>query len=64
MEQAWIDIKRIEQQDYSELDFGDDELMSAEEQAEFERRLDEEARADYAYREAMEREQAEANFTF
>jgi hypothetical protein len=64
MEQAWIDIKRIEQQDYNELDFGDDEMMTAEEQAEFERQLDEEVRTDYAYREAMEREQAEANFTF
>jgi hypothetical protein len=64
MEQAWIDVKRIEQQDYNELDFGDGELMTTEEQAEFERRLDEEARADNEYREAMEREQAEANFTF
>jgi hypothetical protein len=64
MEQAWIDVKRIEQQDYNELDFGDDELMSAEEQSEFERWLDEEARADNVYRETMKRDQAETDCTF
>lgn len=61
----WIDTNRLKFDDFNPNEQLDEsELSSAEEQADWEREQAEREREDNAYREAMEREQAAADYRF
>ncbi len=59
----WIDEKRIQCQDYDPREFDASDLCSPEEQARFERELDEQSRDEIAYFEAKEAEEAVMQFS-
>jgi hypothetical protein len=61
----WIDTNRLKFDDFNPNEQLDEsELSSAQEQAAWEREMAEREREDNAYREAMEREQAAADYRF
>jgi hypothetical protein len=61
----WIDTNRLRFDDFNPYEqFDEGELCSPEEQAEWEREMAEREREDNAYREAMERDQAEMDYRF
>ena len=61
----WIDTNRLRFDDFNpDEQFDESELCSPEEQAVWEREMAEREREDNAYRDAMERDQAEMDYPF